>query len=198
MMGKLCDSVIYKKDSAVPEECPFQRFEGYELKKKMLFNSAVNYIKSLTFDPLSQHITVFDEKAELTKEIERLVFLTNKIQIVTKEKGRYQSTAKFLMEKYGVSLIVSNSFVSAVKDSTFIISDKSDMIPIYYKGTLFTNEKKHLSFGRVLIGEGITLPIKYGELIPEGFDEMEFALALYEKCGVKQLEKLSFDTLLLT
>ena len=82
VMGKLCDSVLYKKDSAVPEECPFRHFEGYELKKKLLFNSAANYIESLALDPLSQHITVFDEKAEFTQKIERLVFLSNKILIL--------------------------------------------------------------------------------------------------------------------
>lgn len=198
IMGRLCDAVIYKNESQFSGDSPFTEFRGKELEQYLLFNSAVNYLKTMGCDPLKQHVTVFDEKALFTEKIEELTFLSNKIQIVTDDTQSYQKVAAGLMKKYGVTLIVSSSFSSAIEESTYIISHKSDMIPIYFKGTLFSGESRRLPFGKVLWGEGVVLPQKYAFLLPDGFDVLRFASALYEKCGAKELSALSFERLLLT
>lgn len=198
VMGRLCDTVIYKKDIPIPASSPFKKFCGSELKKHLISGSALEYIKKLKADPSALHITVIDDNAQLIKKLESFVFLASTLQVVTDKKQEYLDLSQRLMKKYGACVVVSSSLSNAVKNSNYIISDKSDKIPIYFKGTVFTNEKRQFPFAKVLCGEGIVLPKKYRDLLPEGFCEEAFACALYEKCGVTELENLCFENLLLT
>ncbi len=196
ILGTLKNSVILKENIALPENSGIHLFSGEKLKKRLIFNSAVHNIALRKLSPTEISVTVIDFTGEYINDIEKLVFLCGEISIVTHEKLMYNRLRHFLLEKYGVSVLITDSVNKLLKDTDFIISCSSVNIPIYFNGTIYTDRKKAVMGGQVIAGEGIELPPKYEKLCPEGFDKMKFACALYEKCGIEELAKLKYKDLL--
>ncbi len=191
ILGPLKDFVILKKGQTLPENSTLSLFKGQKLRKKLLFNSAVYTIGLMGLSPFSSSVTVVDRQGDFIDDIEKLVFLCSEIRIVTDEKRRYNRISHFLLEKYGVTVLFSQTAESFYKDSTFIISDRGNEIPLGFSGVAFSGEKKIIN-GKLFYPGAIDLPLKYKKLCPEDFDEKLFAFALYERCGVKEIEKLKY------
>lgn len=195
VLGPLKDFVILKKGQTLPENCPLSLFKGNNLRKKLLFNSAVHTIGLMGLSPFSLSVTVVDRFADFIEDIEKLVFLCGEIRIVTDERRKYNRLSHFLLEKYGVTVLISETAEFFCKDSSFIISDKGNEIPLGFSGVAFSGEKKIIN-GKLFYPGEIYLPPKYRKLCPEGFDEKLFAFALYERCTVRELQKFKFKDLL--
>ncbi len=195
ILGPLKDFVILKKGQSLPEGCPLSLFKGNKLRKKLLFNSAVYTIGLMGLSPFSLSVTVVDRCGDFIDDIEKLVFLCNEIRIVTEERRKYNRLSHLLLEKYGVTVLFSETAEGFCKDSSFIISDEGNEIPLGFSGVAFSGEKKIIN-GRLFYPGEIDLPLKYKRLCPEEFDEKLFAFALYERCSVKELEKTKCKDLL--
>lgn len=196
ILGSLKSYVIFKDKIALPENCPIKPLECEKLKRKLLFNSATDFIKSLNLAVYETKICVCDNEGEYINDIESLVFVCNEIYVVTSKEAPYKKLRHYLLEKYGVSLIITDTLQKAAKDVDFIISYNEKDIPFDYKGVLFCSKKRPLFSGKCISFEGIDLPMEYESLCPEGFDKLSFACALYERCADERIAKLKYSHLL--
>ena len=99
------------------------------------------------------------------------------------------------MEDYGAALLIQDTFAGA-RDSTVVIAPgglKESFFP-ERKCAVFTNQES--SGGYLCItAEGINLPEPYFRLIPDGINPDQFAGALYEASGLRELSRLTYTRL---
>ncbi len=190
-LGILKKDIILNENISLPENSDITLFTHDIFPRLLLINSATNYILKHKSDFISKSLTVFDEKGIYPNHIEKLLPCFANIKIVTYKTEIYDNLSQKLMENYGLSLIVTS--VESY-DSDVIISHRCHA-PIYYKGTVFTNERKALINGKVFTGWDIKLPTEYENLNTCNIDPVIFASALYEKCGCSDLAALSYNEL---
>ncbi len=183
-LGILKKDVILGSDIALPDNCGISIFTPDIFPRLLLINSAADKLKNCHYKSL----ILYDEKGIYSDYAEKLINSFDRIRVVTPSPNKYNSVAVKLMENYGFSLEVSSA---ASFDSEVIISHNCN-IPLYYSGSVFTNEKKYLMNAEVFSGSEISLPDFYENLRPENTDTLLFASALYEKCGVPELGKLKY------
>lgn len=174
-------------------ECEIKEFSPKILPKLMLFNSACKEIEKAACKPKENSITVIDDDGIYVNLMEKTVPLASTIRVVTKQPQNYKALSESMMRNYGLSLIISESFDDGALGSRFVIAYNPENIPLLFEGTVFSGKKKRFMKGSALIGGGITLPEKYEKLWQRNTNKLQFASALYELCGVKELQKLCFD-----
>lgn len=191
--GALCSRALLPFWARPEENTKIVPFKPTVFLSRLLFNSSIKTIEKMMLDPRSVSVTLIDSGAYLVDLFEELVYFGSRLCVVTDFPAPYESLAKRLLERYGVSLLVSARLPSDAKNSTFIISDSILPVPADFSGVLFTGERKRLENAVVIVGEGFTLPEKYAALLPEDADELSFAGALYELCGANELGRLGYD-----
>lgn len=196
--GKLKKRAILPIGTSPDENCGIEAFDPKVLPERILFNSAVKTLQKMALDPTQVFVSIIDENAYLVDLVESLVHLACRIQVITNCTGDYEQLASRLLNVYGLSLIVSGRIDNSVLTSTVIISAKAAPVPLIFKGLLFTNERKKFMNATVLIGDGITLPEKFENVIPNSIDKLTFASALYELCSADELGKLRYNNMLVT
>lgn len=197
-LRRLKGSVLFNLDFPTDERTAELEFEGRELMSLLLFNSAIEYIKSLGLPPVKSSLAVFDPTGIYADHIFKAVPLFSKIQIYTGKPALYKQTERELMDRFGVCLTVCDRFTSAVSDCTAVISPCEVPFSSFYAGLLFTNAPSQPLCSYCLRGDGIALPGEYELLRPKGIAAMHFACALYEKAGVRGLGEMSFKKMRLT
>ena len=188
-LGILKKDIILKDGLPMPEGSDITAFSPDIFPRLLLINSAVSYIMKHSDSYKSKSLTIYDEKALYKSSIEKLLFCFSSIKIVTPEFAAYEKLSHKLMESYGLSLLVTDT---QSYDSDVIISHRQTA-PLYFGGTVFTNEGKPLMSGRVLTGKSIILPEEYENLNTCNIDPLLFASALYEKCGCLGLGTLKYN-----
>ncbi len=168
-------------------------YEVGDFKFKLLFNSALKYIKEENLNPYDCHVMVIDEKAVIKDEIKMLSDFSADITVITKEQEKYKRVGERLMDEKGASLFISEELSPSALKSRFLITADAEKIPLNYGGTAFSLEKKPLLKGRVLTPGGLTLPLEYALLWDKKINKLLFASALHEKAGIKELGALCFD-----
>lgn len=190
-LGTLKKEVILNGNIALPESSGITLFTPDIFPRLLLINSAADYILRHKADFISKSLTVFDEEGIYLRHIEKLLNCFANIRIVTHKPELYDNLTQILMENYGFSLIVTSA---ESYDSDVIISHRC-RVPIYFRGTVFSNEKKPLINGKVFAGRDITLPTKYEKLNTCNIDPLIFASALYEKGSCSNLSALRYREL---
>lgn len=160
----------------------------------LLFNTAVSAVEQSVFNPAETLITLIDKKGVLCTEISRLVPFAGELKVITDNVRAYSREAERIMKEYGLSLFVSDR-LSSIPERGIVISRHSDIIPVYFKGLIITDEKRLFPFARVLSGEGIKAKGSYEKLCPDGIDITEFLSALCEVCFVNELRKSEYEKL---
>ncbi|MBQ3136866.1 MAG: hypothetical protein IJB74_05210 [Clostridia bacterium] len=163
-------------------------------RELLLFNSAVSQLSQSIFEPTETLITVIDRKGVLHTEVSRLVNFAGEIKVITDNVKAYQIQAEKIMSEYGLSVFVSDK-LSAIPERGIIISFRSNVVPVYFKGLLITGERRIFPFARVLTGEGIKAPGNYETLCPDGISLTDFLSALCEVCFVKELRRSEYEKL---
>ncbi len=188
-LGILRQCVILPEGEAVPENVNMTVFTPDIFPRLLLINSAADYIARHRSGFLSRSLTVFDEKGIYTPYIENLLHCFSNIKIVTPVREEYEKLSRQLMENYGFSLLITDKETCS---GDTVISHRCN-IPVYFKGDIFTNEKKYLMNTKAFCGSDIILPEFYEMLRPQGVGRVLFASALYEKCSVTQLKDLKYE-----
>ena len=189
-LGILKNNMILPYGMTIPDGINITAFTPVVLPQLLLMNSATEYITKHKLHFQSKSLTVFDETAVCQSYIEKLLPCFKNIKIITDLPKAYESLSSTLLQKYGFSLIVSED--EAYTDDV-IITHKCT-VPIYYEGTVFTNEKKYLMNSTVYSGNDIDLPDLYESIRPENADKVLFASVLYEKCKETSLGKLQYKS----
>ena len=197
-LKRLKGSVLFNLDFPTDERTKELEFESKEFYSLLLFNSALEYIKSLSLPPSKSSLAVFDPAGIYHGHIFKAVSLFSKIQIYTGKPNLYRQTQRELMESFGMSLTVSDRFTSDVPSCTAVISPCEVPFSSFYCGLLFTNATEQPLCSHCIRGDGIALPGEYELLRPKGIASLHFAAALYEKAGVKTLGEMTFKKMRLT
>ena len=190
--GALRSRMLLPPSIVPPEESGLLPFSPSVFCERLLFNTAVRSIEKMRLDPCRVSVTLFDENAYLVDLVQSLVPLAFQIRVVTACVAAYETLGEYLLEKFGISLVVSARSDDSVLSSTFIISAPGKNVPLVFPGILFTNRKERMMNAVVMTGEGFDLPQKYAPLLPEKIDPLTFAGALYELCGADELGKLRY------
>lgn len=187
-LGILKNNILVPDDIIIPKDIKITAFKGEIYPRLLLINSATEYITKHKLHFQSKSLTVFDEKAIYQSYIEKLLPCFKNIKIITGYPEAYEDLSCSLLENYGFSLIVSRE---EVYTDDVIITHKCQ-VPIYYEGTVFTNDRKYLMNSTVCSGSEIDLPYSYESLRPVNTDKILFSSALYEKCKERSLGKLQY------
>ena len=172
-----------------------KEFEPKVLPKLMLFNSALDYIEKLNLPPSEMRFTLVDDEGIFREKLEDVLKLASIITVVTKNEEKYNALSVRLFETYGISLMIRSDYNEAKYENSFLFDYKGDRIPLSYKGTAFSKEKKHLLNGKTLTPGGFDLPSEYEKLWRKNTDKMQFASALFELSNVSDLQNLRFNEL---
>ena len=189
-LGILRDNILIPDDITIPEGINITKFSPDILPRLMLMNSATDYITNHKQIFQNKSLTVFDEKGIYTQYIEKLLPCFGNIKIVTDGTDIYLSLSQRLLETYGFSLIISEE----ENFNSDVIITHSCKVPLYFNGIVFTNEKKYIMNAMVCYGNEINLPNQYESLRPQNIEDILFASALYEKCGVTELRNLKYKS----
>ncbi len=177
------------------EDAPVKEFEPQILPQMMLFNSALDYIEKLNPPPTKTRFTLVDHKGIFTESLTPVLKLASLITVITKEEQKYTALSDRLFEAYGISLMIRSDYHETKRENSFLFDYKGENIPLSYRGTAFSKEKKYLLNGKTLTPGGFELPSEYEKLWQKNTDKLQFAAALYELCQVKELQNLRFNEL---
>ena len=177
------------------DNAPFKEFQPGLLPKMMLFNSALDYIGRLNSPPTKTRVTIVDHDGIFTESLAPVLKLASLITVITKEEKKYTELSDRLFEAYGISLMIRSDYHETKKENSFLFDFSGDDIPLSYKGTAFSMEKKQLLNGKTLTPGGFHMPEEYERLWMKNTDKLQFASALYELCDIKELGSLRFNEL---
>ena len=137
-------------------------------------------------------VTVVDTKGVLSHTMELLVPLAGSLRVYTPDFSLYRATATKLLHRYGATLILSDS-PGCFAQSHVVVADDLRLFTGREQGLIFTPDTETSLKGcRVVRCRMPQLPEAYAKLLPTGIDPLLFACALYELCGVKEMERLRF------
>ena len=177
------------------ENAPIKEYEPQILPQLMLFNSALDYIENLNPPPTKTRFTLVDPKGVLIESLTPVLKLASLITVITKKEQEYTELSDRLFEAYGISLMIRSAYHETKRENSFLFDYKGENIPLSYKGTAFSKEKKYLLNGKTLTPGGFDLPPEYDKLWQRNTDKLQFTSALYELCQVKELKNLRFNEL---
>lgn len=187
-------SKVFLLPSDITESTQMQNFVPKKLPHIMLFNSAIEHIKEKSLPPTKTKITVVDREGLYVNCFKEIIKLASHITVITTDK-RYRNLSDELLSAYGVSLIIRKEFYEDMGENVFLFDYDAESIPLSYKGTAFSKEKKYLLNGKSLTPGGFDLPEEYEKLRSKNINKLNFASALYELCEVKEFSKLKFNEL---
>ena len=188
-LGILRQDLITNRNITIPQGINITVFTPDILPRLILMNSATEYITKHKDHFRSKTLTIFDEKGICESYTEKLIHYFKSIKIITDNPDKYEHVSQNLMKTYGFSLIVSQecSF-----DSDVIITHRCN-VPVYFDGTVFTNERRFIMNATVFSGSEIRLPEEYEQMRPSYIGGVLFASVLYEKCNEIKLGKLLYE-----
>ena len=187
-LGILRKDILLPEGITIPPDINITAFTPEILPHLLLINSATDYIQKHKESYKGKSLTIFDEKAIYQSYIEKLLPYFYSIKIITDQADTYESLSQNLLLNYGFSLLISDG---EVINSDVVISHQC-RVPLYFKGTVFTNEKQYLMNGEVLSGSEIDIPDIYENIRPKNIGRVLFASALYEKCKEYPLGKIRY------
>jgi len=137
-------------------------------------------------------VTVVDSRGILTRQLEPLVPLAGSLRVYTPDPSVYRAAAEQLQRRYGIALILSDS-PACFAQSHVVVADDLRLFTGRETGLVFTPDAENALPGcRVVRCGAPLLPEAHARLCPPGIDPLRFACALYELCGVKEMERLRF------
>jgi len=137
-------------------------------------------------------VTVVDSRGALARQLEPLVPLAGSLRVYTPDPAVYRAAAGQLQRRYGVTLVVSDS-PACFAQSHVVVAEDLRLFTGRESGLILTPDSGTALPGcrAARCGEPL-LPEAYARLCPPGIDPLRFACALYELCGVKEMERLRF------
>jgi hypothetical protein len=186
----LPESHILPADSRHPDP-GMREFKARRLPLMLAVRLAAEILRNCAVPPQDLRITFVDPDGNCTKGLEPLVMLAGSLRVYTHEPAAYRQTAASLLNRYGVTLLVSDS-PQSFANADLVICDNLSLLTGRERGLICTSDNtRSLPDCRVARIGQVFLPPPLDSLIPPDFDPVRFAAALYELCGVKEMDRLS-------
>lgn len=166
-----------------------------ELDEIRLFNSSVLFLSKSPEPADNRSVCVYDRNSLFCEHLEKLIPLASSLHVICPEKEKYYSAAEYILREYGAAVSVSAEWGGVADFCNNVIASDSNILPLGYRGRVFTLKRRTLPFARLISGEGIILPSEYEKVLPEKIDRKVFAEALYLKCGIKELGECAYERL---
>ena len=184
--GRSAKSLVMPDEITPPEDSGIKKYTPEYLPFILLFNTAIKQISEDVIEPRLRRITVIDERAILAKHIEKAVDIAGEITVITKNKERYDAVSQAILNKTGAVIRT----VDEVEPFTnYIIAENIENSDTQAK--VYCLNHSNVTAREIYVQENIVIPEQYEELRPAEIDAITFASALYEMCGVRELESLS-------
>lgn len=191
--GNCAERMLLPKGVIPPANSKVKAFVPKFLPQRVLFNTACELLARSEQSPVGKTITLIDNNAVLTREVNRLVPFGSAVRVVTNKTEDYELYSEKIMEDFGATLLLTDNIDSAA-DSNIIISPEGlpeEILPS--KTCIVFSGKQQPSQGFVSVtGKDVNLQPCYRRIVPHGIDNDMFAAALFEKCGVISLGTLTY------
>jgi len=202
--GRLRTRMLFPEGAAPPPPPParsaahaqmepgLRAFAPRRLPLLLCLRTAQQVLQASRVPARQLRVTVVDSRGALTRQLEPLVPLAGSLRVFTPEPQIYRAAAQQLQRRYGIALIVSDS-PGCFAQSHVVIADDLRLFIGREAGLIFTPDTETPLPGCSAVRCGAPiLPEAQGCLCPPGIDPLRFACALYELCGVKEMERLRF------
>ena len=187
--GKLRTCMLLPKGGLPGAASGVRLFLPKTLPSVLLLNTAVDVLQKKQLPAPKTPITVVDEAAVLTERIDLLAPFAGALRVLTAKPERYVPAQRRLMEQFGLSLCVCAQN-APLPESGVLLMKTADRAPRLFRGLIFTFDRRRFLFAETSAAADVVLPPKFEALRPPGIDRMQFAAALFERCGVKELENM--------
>lgn len=192
--GKLRAFLLLPKGVSPEKASGVREFLPKTLPQVLLLNAAVDVLKKQQLPAPETQITVVDEAAVLAERIDLLAPFAGTLRVLTAKPERYAFAQRRLMEGFGLSLCVCAA-EAPLPENGVLLTRSAARAPRLFRGLIFSFDRRRFLFAETFAAADVTLPPKFEALRPPGIDKLQFAAALYERCGIKELENitLTFD-----
>lgn len=165
-----------------PENSGLGRFYDNSFAKKMTCNFGYQALKQMK-NPQRLNVAFIDADGSEREFLWKLCPITDNLVVVTGNREKYGIIAEELMEKLGVSLVLTNR-VTRIREADLVIAPCiiQKVIDLNKKAVVLTSEKPLVDLPSLCYWNyTCNLSEEYRRLMDEDMDEMYFASALYSK-----------------
>ncbi len=126
-------------------------------------------------------VVISDRFGEFSHCLDTIMSTARQVHIVTENPSAYSEENMQVFKNRGACASISDSPLGVKYDIMF--SPFSDSSRVLCDASILVGEE-----GFELVNDRLGVPYKYRKQKPEMVDEIDFAAALYEVCGIKELE----------
>ncbi len=194
--GRCASRIVAPKMVELPESGPVRRFVPEYLPFMMLYQTVLDVLGKSGVSPSKVSIGIVDRRGILAGVIDKAAKSAGVVKVVTDVTERYTQAAENLMDELGASLMFGTQ-AQMLRDCKLIISGESAEA-CSEEAAVFSlvGNGESTVFDKSFMAGYAVLPVEYASLKPEDIDTLVFASALYELCGVRRLENLTYKTLI--
>lgn len=187
----LCPDTI-----SFPENSTFSRYEPTNINKILCKNAALNIIKTAKVPENKLLVSILDPFGCHSELVNNIVPYLNQIKVITKNIEFYSKESEILMDKYGVSILVSDSMNWITPCHVLIAPDKiNEPINLSKDCITFTGFRPTISLnGTIFCDYKIKYIPKLSNLIPNDINIKNFLEALFNNYNNININSIIPDT----
>ena len=191
----LCPDTI-----SFPENLTFTRYEPININKILCKNAALNIIKAAKVPENKLLVSILDPYGCHSELVNNIVPYLNQIKVITKNIEFYSKESEILMDKYGVSILVSDSKNWIKPCHILIAPDKiNEPINLSKNCITFTGFRPTISLnGTIYYDYKINYIPKLSNLIPNDINIKNFLEAIFDNYTNINIDSITPDVCLST
>ena len=178
--------LLCAKDTPLPPDSAYRRFESYELSRRMSENAALYLLREVGWDV---SVALIDEDGSHAGLCEELVDRARLPVVYTKAAEFYIQQAEKLLREKGAAVKISRN-PSCLRDADLIVAPEriSEPLDCRPSAVILSGEKPTAAQNAPVVSDYyIELPHKLRELKPDYLDDDYFASALYTLANTHEL-----------
>ena len=189
--SRYASRIIVPRTVYIPDSSALRRFVPKAFGSTLVFNTAINLLKSAAISPQSLALTLCDRNGILSGRLHELLEYSSVIKVITLHPERYAAACCKAYEEYGASVILRSSYEQAAKPELIIAADGC-FSPLMHKSAVVAG--KSFSAGALkIVYSDIDLNEEHATVLPNGIQAYDFAGALTELCFCRDYINSSFS-----
>lgn len=179
--GKYASRIIASRGIAIPDSSRIKRYISTVFPCEIIFNTAMESLKSASCKPDSFVLTLTDRNGFLSQRVCELLPFCSTVRVITCAPEKYARPVTKALNEYGATLIMRQSHSTVPKREIVICCDGA-ITPSMSESAVFSH-KKYGGAKLMICGSNIVLNEKHRSIIPDYISPIDFAGALTELCG---------------